>query len=66
MRQVFTIQLFAGNRFTSLGLMNPLLCQLSYRAKLAIRGELKPKARTYWVSGLWFNPARGPIIAERP
>ena len=62
----FTVHLLGTRGFVSLGLMNPLLCQLSYRAKLTIRGELKPKARTYWVSGLWFNPARGPIIAERP
>ena len=67
MRQiVFSIHSLAGNGSTSLGLMNPLLCQLSYRAKLVMRGELKPKARTFWVSGLRFDPARGTIIAERP
>ncbi len=62
----FTVHFFGTRGFVSLGLMNPLLCQLSYRAKLVMRGELKQKTRTYWVSGLWIDPARRPIIAERP
>jgi hypothetical protein len=34
---VFTIHSLAGNGSTSLGLMNPLLCRLSYRARFVRR-----------------------------
>ena len=36
-RAVFTIHSLAGNGSTSLGLMNPLLCRLSYRAMRCFR-----------------------------